>query len=137
MTDKPGRIGKQYPVDGNQASNNSAPTAQANASAGDRVGLIALILAIVAVVLLVALIFVVRGMVSDVQQALDSSANASRAEAQSLLAADRADRAERRANIAEAQAKQVYVELNRLGYPVQTPLEEHSVAPVEAFKRDP
>ena len=48
---------------------------------------------------------------------------------ESSAAATRADIAERRANIAELYAKQVFVELNRLGYPVKTPAEEHSVAP--------
>ncbi len=49
-------------------------------------------------------------------------------------AAVRSEIAERRANISELYAKQVFVELNRLGYPVKTPAEEHSVAPVEASK---
>jgi hypothetical protein len=52
----------------------------------------------------------------------------------SRSAAKSADIAERRANISELYAKQVFVELNRLGYPVKTPAEEHSVAPVEAHQ---
>jgi hypothetical protein len=52
----------------------------------------------------------------------------------SRAASKSADIAERRANISELYAKQVFVELNRLGYPVKTPAEEHSVAPVEAPK---
>lgn len=59
----------------------------------------------------------------------------SRLSGESAAAAARADIAERRANIAEVYAKQVYVELNRLGYPVQTPAEEHSVAPVEVYQQ--
>ena len=56
--------------------------------------------------------------------------------AEASAAGVRADIAERRANIAEVYAKQVYVELNRLGYPVQTPAEEHSVAPVEVYQQE-
>lgn len=142
MTEKPGRIGKQYPAtEGNHASSNHAPTAQAHASAGDRVGLIALILGIIAVILAVALYLSVRTVASDVENIRglieNSAASASQSASAAAVAADRTDRAERRANIAEAYAKQVYVELNRLGYPVQTPIEEHSVAPVEAYKHDP
>lgn len=109
---------------------------------GERYGwVVALLIGIIALVaagmLLIKLSSVqsemntVRGLIEN------SAASASQSAADAAVAADRTDRAERRANIAEAYAKQVYVELNRLGYPVQTPIEEHSVAPVEAFKHEP
>ena len=139
MTEKPGRVGRSYPA-GQSAANNGGPTAQASVT-NDRVGLIALILGIIAVILAVALYLSVRTVASDVENIRglieNSAASASQSASAAAVAADRTDRAERRANIAEAYAKQVYVELNRLGYPVQTPIEEHSVAPVEAYKHDP
>lgn len=52
----------------------------------------------------------------------------------SKAAAKSADIAERRANISELYAKQVYVELNRLGYPVRSPAEEHG--PTEPVASD-
>ena len=109
---------------------------------GDRYGwIVALVFAILAIVLAVLLWSEVRGARNDVENIRglieNSAAAASQSASAAAVAADRTDRAERRANIAEAYAKQVYVELNRLGYPVQTPIEEHSVAPVEAFKNDP
>ena len=109
---------------------------------GDRygwiVGLVFAILAIVLVVLLWGEVRSARSDVENIRQLIENSAAAA-AEAASgaAVAADRADRAERRANIAEAQAKQVFVELNRLGYPVLTTIEDHPVAPAEAYKRDP
>jgi hypothetical protein len=51
--------------------------------------------------------------------------------ASSATAVVRAEIAERRANIAEINAKQIYVELNRLGYPVLTPAEPHPMQPSE------
>ena len=134
MTEKPGRVGKQYPAQQSSA-NNSAPTAQASASAGDRVGLIALILGIIAVVLATILILSIWGIARDVENVRglieNSAAAASQAASEAAVANSRADIAERRANISELYSKQVFVELNRLGYPVKTPAEEHSVAPVE------
>jgi hypothetical protein len=137
-TERPGKIGKAYPV--NDARENNGPTAQASI-VGDRYGWIALIIGVIALVLAVIVIVAMWGLAADLNEARRAIETASVNMTQSAVAAatsaDRADRAERRANIAEAYAKQVYVELNRLGYPVQTPIEEHSVAPVEAFKHDP
>lgn len=55
--------------------------------------------------------------------AIEASVNAARA-------AERADQAERAAAISEINAKQIYVELNRLGYPVLTPAEPHPMEPI-------
>lgn len=109
---------------------------------GERYGwVVALVFGILALVAAIWLLSDVRSIGRDVENIRglieNSAASASRSAADAAVAADRTDRAERRANVAEAYAKQVYVELNRLGYPVQTPIEEHSVAPVEAYKRDP
>jgi hypothetical protein len=44
-------------------------------------------------------------------------------------AAAKAETATARANVAEIYAYQVYTELNRLGYPVRTPAEDHAPQP--------
>lgn len=107
----------------------------------DKYGWIALLVAILALIAAIAVLLRVASIGDSMEQIRglieNSAASASQAASNAAVAADRTDRAERRANIAEAYAKQVFVELNRLGYPVQTPIEEHSVAPVEAFKHDP
>lgn len=106
---------------------------------GDRYGwIIALVVGIIALVAAVLLLSDIRSMRGDMENIRglieNSAANASQSAASAAVAADRADRAERRANISEAQAKQVFVELNRLGYPVKTTIEDHSVAPAEAAR---
>ena len=91
--------------------------------------------ALVALVLVMGVALFVSGLaMSTANRALSAVAEVSQAGVNAAVAADRADRAERRANISEAYAKQVYVELNRLGYPVHSPIEEHSQAPAEATK---
>ena len=119
-------------TDGNEAQNNHAPTAQASVSGG---GLVALIISIIAIVAAVALMVVVWQFsleVARTRQAVEEATGRNTESAvQAAMAAERANIAERRANISELYAKQVFVELNRLGYPVKTPAEEHSVAPVE------
>lgn len=47
------------------------------------------------------------------------------------FAAAKAETATARANTAEIYAKQIYTELNRLGYPVKTPAEDHVPQPPE------
>jgi len=49
-------------------------------------------------------------------------------------AAAKAETATARANTAEIYAKQIYTELNRLGYPVKTPAEDHVPQPPEPVK---
>lgn len=44
-------------------------------------------------------------------------------------AKSKAETATARANVSEIYAKQVYTELNRLGYPVKTPAEDHAPQP--------
>lgn len=138
MTSAPGKVGKSYPVgEGQNSTHNSGPTAQANVT-GDRFGwIVALLFAVLALVLAIAMYVTVRSMSNDLENVRglieNSAAAASSSASAAAVSADRSDRAERRANIAEAQAKQVFVELNRLGYPVQTTIEPHSVAPAEAF----
>lgn len=137
-----GRVGKQYPASHQPlAPSNSNGNQQINYF-GERYGwIIALLIGIVAIVAVTFLIADLRAMRAELANALTliqaSADRAATSAENAAVAADRTDRAERRANIAEAYAKQVYVELNRLGYPVQTPIEEHSVAPVEAYKHDP
>jgi hypothetical protein len=50
------------------------------------------------------------------------------------FAAAKAETATARANTAEIYAKQIYTELNRLGYPVKTPAEDHAPQPPEPLK---
>lgn len=61
------------------------------------------------------------------------AAVASSAEAAGRAAA-KAETATARANVAEIYAKQIYTELNRLGYPVRTPAEDHEPQPPEPVK---
>lgn len=126
MTEKPGRIGKQYPV-AQTASNNSAPTAQASVT-GDRYGLVALILGIVAIVLAVALLVTVWSISKDVDNVRglieNSAASASQAAVDAALASERADKAERSAALNREYAVQVVGQLNRMGYPVISPGEQ-------------
>lgn len=46
-------------------------------------------------------------------------------------AAAKAETATARANVAEIYAKQLFTEMNRLGYPIRTPAEEHDPQPPE------
>jgi hypothetical protein len=66
----------------------------------------------------------------DSNHVADSAANAARAAA-------KAETATARANVAEIYAKQIYTELNRLGYPVKTPAEDHEPQPPEPVRNDP
>lgn len=106
---------------------------------GDRYGwIVAVFIALLAIVIGVLLwgdVRSMRGDLENIRNLIDNSAaSATAAAANAAVASTRADIAERRANISELYAKQVFVELNRLGYPVKTPAEEHSVAPVEEPK---
>lgn len=136
MTEKPGRVGRSYPV-GQSAANNSAPTAQASVT-NDRVGLIALILGIIAVVMAVALLLTVLNVSRDVEAVRslieNSAAAASQSAVNAALAAERADKAERSAAINREYAVQVFPQLNRMGFPVRTPGEvDHYVARPEDY----
>lgn len=53
--------------------------------------------------------------------------------ADAAVAAERADKAERSAALSRLYAVQVYPELNRLGYPVNTPAGTHDPVPPEAY----
>lgn len=119
---------KDYAEDG---INGNRGTAQ-QVKVGDTTPAWVIIMAIVTAI--VALILAALGWwmaLNALRDASDAIRDATEARMDSVAAAQRADIAERRANISELYSKQVFVELNRLGYPVKTPAEEHSVAPVE------
>ncbi len=52
-------------------------------------------------------------------------------------AKSKAETATARANVSEIYAKQVYTELNRLGYPVRTPAEDHAPQPSDNVAERP
>jgi hypothetical protein len=138
VTEKPGRVGRSYPVT-QSAANNSAPTAQASIT-NDRVGIIALILGIVAVVLAVVLLLSVWSISRDVESVrglIESSAQAaSDAATEAARAAERASNAERSAAINREYAVQVVGQLNRMGYPVMSPGEkDHPLAQPEDYAK--
>lgn len=60
----------------------------------------------------------------------EAASSAARAQA-------KAETATARANVSELYAKQVYTELNRLGYPVKTPAEEHAPQPSDNVSEVP
>lgn len=80
---------------------------------------------------LLSFVFGLMGFIFGLR-AMDDSADA-RVEARE--ATSTADDADRAAQLSRLFSEQVYVELNRLGYPVQTPVEEHTQAPAEAFEQ--
>lgn len=57
--------------------------------------------------------------------------------ADAARAAAKAETATARANTAEIYAYQVYTELNRLGYPVRTPAEDHAPQPPNTHPEAP
>lgn len=61
--------------------------------------------------------------------AVTNTASISRIAGDAARAAAKAETATARANTAEIYAYQVYTELNRLGYPVRTPAEDHAPQP--------
>lgn len=61
--------------------------------------------------------------------ALVQTSEITRIAADAARAAAKAETATARANTAEIYAYQVYTELNRLGYPVRTPAEDHAPQP--------
>ena len=134
MTSAPGKVGKSYPVgEGQNSTHNSGPTAQANVT-GDRFGwIVALVFAVLALVLAVVMYVTLRSLSGDIENVRgmieNSAAAASNSARDAALAAERANMSERHAAISEIYTKQVYVELNRLGYPVRTPAEEHEPNP--------
>jgi hypothetical protein len=128
---RPGKVGKQFPASG--VNGNTAPVAQAN-NYGDRLGwVVALILGLIAIVAVAFLFAVVRSIGADLNNIRglieNSAAAASSSAVDAARAAERSNTAERRAATSEIYAKQIYVELNRLGYPVRTPAEEHEPNP--------
>lgn len=134
-----GRVGKSYPAV-QHSNHNSAPTAQAHASAGDRVGLIALILGILALLVAIYLALSVSGFRDELQNIRGLIENSAQAAAQSAveaaLASERADKAERSAAINREYAVQVVGQLNRMGFPVMSPGEkDHPLALPEDYAR--
>ncbi len=133
MTDLPGKVGKSYPaINGNQ-SNGNAPSAQVSIN-GERFGwIIALIIGLIAIVAVAFLFAVIRSIGADMENVRglieNSAAAASQSASDAARSAERAMQAERHSAISEIYTKQVYVELNRLGYPVRTPAEEHEPNP--------
>lgn len=53
----------------------------------------------------------------------------SRIAADAARAAAKAETATARANVSEIYAKQLFTEMNRLGYPIRTPAEDHAPQP--------
>lgn len=141
-TARPGKVGKAYPAStGNSSNGNTAPSAQASI-VGDRIGwVVALIVAVIALAFAIALLMVVRSIGNDVENVRglieNSAAAASSSAVDAARAAERSNTAERRAATSEIYAKQIYVELNRLGYPVRTPAEEHEPNPPGGKQHDP
>lgn len=142
MSENNARVGKATPVAdpvGNHARNSSAPVSQSSANVyGDRVGLIALIVGIIALIVALFVAFTLRSIWNDVQQARSAIESAvgqvTQSAVNAAVAAERADKAERAAALSREYATQVYPELNRLGYPVHTPIEHHAPIPSEAYK---
>ena len=136
MTDE---LPKDYADDSPDGiNNNSAPVARAHAIvriADKTPNWVFLLISIIAL-LLAALAWndasrtrdAVRDLTSTMQTAsaamLDMAGNAARAAA-------KAETATARANTAEIYAYQVYIELNRLGYPIKSPAEHHAPQPPE------
>ena len=67
---------------------------------------------------------------SNSNQVAEAAASAARAQA-------KAETATARANVSEIYSKQIYTELNRLGYPVKTPAEEHAPQPSDNVSPEP
>jgi hypothetical protein len=101
---------------------------------GDRYGwIVAVLIALMAIVIGVLLwgdVRSMRGDLENIRNLIENSADAASASARdAALAAERASMSERHSAISEVYTKQVYVELNRLGYPVRSPAEEHEPDP--------
>lgn len=58
--------------------------------------------------------------------AYSNTTEISRIAADASRAAAKAETATARANVSELYAKQLFTEMNRLGYPIRTPAEEHA-----------
>lgn len=69
--------------------------------------------------------------------ALGRTSEITRIAADAARAAAKAETATARANTAEIYAYQVYTELNRLGYPVRTPAEDHAPQPPAKQPEEP
>lgn len=140
---RPGSADRFYPAEGQHSNGNSAPTAQATATAGDRNGwIVALVLAIAALIMAVTMIATLRGISNEVENVRGLIENSAQAASQSAVnaavAAERADKAERSAALNREYAVQVVGQLNRMGYPVISPGEgEHPPAlPADYEKLD-
>lgn len=96
--------------------------------------IMSLVMTIVALIMAFVGWWIASQALRDAREAIQGAQTA-RIDAQ--RSADRADIAERRANISEVYAKQVYTELNRLGYPVLTPLEMHPPQPSDNVAKEP
>lgn len=133
-----GKIGKSWPAtNGNEATGNTAPTAQASVN-NDRLGPLALILSVLALILAVVVLVSIWRVSSDVNNVRslieNAAASASQSAVDAALAAERADKAERSAAINREYAVQVFPQLNRMGYPVRTPGEvDHYTAQPEDY----
>lgn len=115
---------------------NSAPVAKSNAivNLADKTPNWVFLLISIIALLLAALAWndasrtrdAVNELAGQVQAAniamLDMAGNAARAAA-------KAETATARANVSELYAKQLFTEMNRLGYPIRTPAEEHVPQP--------
>lgn len=86
--------------------------------------------------LIVALMLGAMGFLMGAIALVNTSSIASMAE-QTGRAVAKAETATARANTAEIYAYQVYTELNRLGYPVRTPAEDHVPQPTTKQPEEP
>lgn len=149
MNDKvPGKVGRSYPagespVHQQTQSDNRAPAAQASAKAeiADRTStFIALFVGIIALIVALVVLTQVWSMSRDFDRALEDIHSARDSAIQSAVgaarAAAKAETATSRANTAEIYSKQIYTEMNRLGYPIKTPAEEHEPQPPEPVRND-
>lgn len=121
---------------------NSSPVAQSIASVADKTpNWFFLLISVVALIFALLMWADARSMRNEVQNirlllerqinsADQAAAQAARSAVEAAVANERADKAERHAAISEINAKQIYVELNRLGYPVLTPAEPHPMEPI-------
>lgn len=60
-----------------------------------------------------------------------NTSDITRMAADAARAVAKAETATARANVSELYAKQLFTEMNRLGYPIRTPAEEHAPQPPE------
>ena len=114
--------------DGNQTN----PIARADASISQPPLSQAVVLTLVILALLLSVLGFMMGAVAmrDANHVAEAAASAARAQA-------KAETATSRANVSEIYSKQVYTELNRLGYPVKTPAEEHAPQPSDNVSEVP